>query len=166
MSASLILTPWLAGSFPVSSPFGAIRAGGRPHSGDDFPMPIGTLLRAPVGGVARAFNDAESGGGLSIVCDCNLLLPDGRRVTSWGFAHLSEVAVGTGSTPVLAGQIVGRSGNSGAHTSGPHLHFTIRIDGQRVAPSSLMSLAAPASAISGLLIIGGLAAAWLIRSRR
>lgn len=162
-AAGLILTPWLTGSPPLTSPFGSLR-GGVPHSGDDYAMPIGTLLRAPVGGLARSFVDVE--GGLSIVCSCNLPLPGGRRLTSWGMAHLSEVAVGTGDTPVVAGQIVGRSGNTGRHTTGPHLHLVVRVDGERVAPSTLLGVAPPASAASALLLVAAGAAAWLFRGGR
>jgi murein DD-endopeptidase MepM/ murein hydrolase activator NlpD len=52
-------------------------------------------------------------------------------MTSW-YAHLSSLAVGRG-TCVVAGTPIGRAGSTGRST-GPHLHFELRLRGAAVAP--------------------------------
>ena len=57
--------------------------------------------------------------------------PDGK-VTIYG--HLSSVAVGVGQT-VVQGQVIGYSGSTG-NSSGPHLHFEVRLGSTPVNPMS------------------------------
>jgi murein DD-endopeptidase MepM/ murein hydrolase activator NlpD len=54
------------------------------------------------------------------------------------FAHLSAMDVSTGD-PVAAGQRVGLVGKTGRVT-GPHLHWSVRLNGARVDPLSLLDL--------------------------
>ena len=62
----------------------------------------------------------------------------------WGlysyFAHLSRIAVAEGDE-VETGDIVGEVGATGRVT-GPHLHWTVRVNGARVDALSLMSVLA------------------------
>lgn len=51
------------------------------------------------------------------------------------YAHLSSAAVAVGDS-VSSGQLVGRVGQSGRAT-GPHLHFEVLVNGQRVDPGLL-----------------------------
>ena len=48
------------------------------------------------------------------------------------YAHLDEVCVAVGDT-VTEGQVIGYTGNSG-NSSGPHLHFEVRLNGTRYNP--------------------------------
>jgi murein DD-endopeptidase MepM/ murein hydrolase activator NlpD len=54
-------------------------------------------------------------------------------MTSW-YAHLSSIAVGRGAC-VVAGSLIGRVGSTGLST-GPHLHFELRVRGAAVNPLS------------------------------
>jgi murein DD-endopeptidase MepM/ murein hydrolase activator NlpD len=37
-------------------------------------------------------------------------------------------------TPVTAGDLIGRTGNSGASTTAPHVHIEVTVDGQHIDP--------------------------------
>jgi murein DD-endopeptidase MepM/ murein hydrolase activator NlpD len=52
-------------------------------------------------------------------------------MTSW-YAHLSKVGVDPGDC-VVAGTPIGRAGSTGRST-GPHLHFELRLRGAAVPP--------------------------------
>ena len=54
------------------------------------------------------------------------------------FAHLSSIDVTLGED-VSQGKVVGKVGSTGRVT-GPHLHWTVRLNGSRVDPLSLMEL--------------------------
>jgi murein DD-endopeptidase MepM/ murein hydrolase activator NlpD len=52
-----------------------------------------------------------------------------------GYAHMSRIAVSSG-TRVRAGQVIGYVGSTGLST-GPHLHYELYQNGQRVNPLSV-----------------------------
>ena len=54
-------------------------------------------------------------------------------MTSW-YAHLSRIAVRRGQC-VTGGDRIGRVGSTG-HSTGPHLHFELRVRGAAVDPLS------------------------------
>lgn len=115
---------------PITSGFGWRRLSGRPdwHAGVDIAAPIGTAMRAAGGGVV-VFAAARGGYGRLIVIDHG---QHGGRNLATAYAHLSRFAVRVGQT-VEAGEVIGYVGNTGFST-GPHLHFEVHIDGERVDP--------------------------------
>ncbi|MGO4758898.1 M23 family metallopeptidase, partial [Streptomyces sp. 2MCAF27] len=86
------------------------------HTGVDFPVGIGTSVKAVGAGrvVSAGWADAY---GYEVV----IQHPDGRYSQ---YAHLSQLSVRAGQQ-VGGGQQVGRSGSTG-NATGPHLHFEIR----------------------------------------
>lgn len=101
-----------------------------PHSGADFRAAAGTPVEAPNRGrVALAEAQYFSG---------NVVLIDhGLGMYSF-LAHLSTIAVEEGRI-VDRGDVVGLSGATG-RVSGPHLHWTVRLNGARVDPLSVLEL--------------------------
>lgn len=88
----------------------------RHHKGVDFKTPVGTPVRAPKAGRVERVNWNVRNNG-----DCvELVYTDGVIAK---FLHLSEVNVKPGQR-VSAGQIIGRTGNSG-RTTAPHLHYQL-----------------------------------------
>ena len=59
------------------------------------------------------------------------------------FAHLQSMDVKEGDT-VATGQVVGKVGATGRVT-GPHLHWTVRVNEARVDPMSLLAVLGPTS---------------------
>ena len=97
---------------------------GRMHEGIDISVPEGTPIRAAASGtvIMASYNGGygnytcvDHGGGLS-TC----------------YAHQSGFAASVGAS-VGQGDTIGYSGNTGSST-GPHLHFEVRIDGVATDP--------------------------------
>jgi len=114
----------------------------RYHHGIDFKAAYGELV--PAAGAGRVVEAGERGAyGLSVVVEH----PDGLRTR---YAHLASLAVAAGDR-VLQGQELGRVGQSGRAT-GPHLHFEVIRDGQRVDPARVIAL--EGSGLGGLKLAG------------
>ena len=77
------------------------------------------------GVVKRADKGENSGYGWLVAID------HGDDVTTW-YAHLSQISVSVGDK-VQTGQQVGLAGSTGRST-GPHLHFEVRIGETRIDP--------------------------------
>jgi peptidoglycan hydrolase-like protein with peptidoglycan-binding domain len=97
------------------------------HTGLDYPAAYGAAVRAAGRGCVSTITYEPGGYGTLVVLRHRL------GMTSW-YAHLSSVAVGRGAC-VTAGQLIGRVGSSG-RSSGPHLHFELRLRGAAVDPRS------------------------------
>ncbi len=118
----------LTGAITITSPFGY-----RPnpftqeeelHNGVDFAAVEGTAVHAVHDGViTETGQDGYSG------IYVRLQLDNGYMVT---LAHLSQICVEKGQQ-VARGDVVAYSGNTG-QSSGPHLHYTLRKDGQLMNP--------------------------------
>ena len=112
------------GTGRVTSPYG--RRWGRLHAGIDIAAGVGApIYAAAVGTVTSA--GSEGGYGRAV----RILHGDG---TTTVYGHMSRLLVSSGER-VAAGQQIGKEGNTGQST-GPHLHFEVRIDGSPVDPLS------------------------------
>jgi len=103
---------------------------GRPamHTGLDFRGDTGDAVRVTAGGTVVS---AGWSGGYG-----RLVEVDHGNGLSTRYGHLSEIDVRVGQ-PLKAGQPVGRIGSTGRST-GPHLHYETRLDGEAVDPHKFL----------------------------
>jgi murein DD-endopeptidase MepM/ murein hydrolase activator NlpD len=99
-----------------------------PHAGIDFGSPTGTIVKAPAAGDVVLADDLYFTGN-------TVVLDHGAGLYSI-FAHFSVLAVEEGDV-VDVGATLGRVGATGRVT-GPHLHWSVRLNETRVDPLSLM----------------------------
>ncbi|MEJ2668070.1 MAG: LysM peptidoglycan-binding domain-containing protein [Deinococcales bacterium] len=115
---------------PITSHFGyrQLRVDGSNfHTGIDIAANSGTPIHAAVGG--RVTLAGWNGGyGLCVI------ITNGN--TSYYYGHASVLLVTAGQV-VQAGQLIARVGDTG-HSTGPHLHFEIRVDNEPVDPLPLL----------------------------
>ncbi len=113
----------------ITSPFGyrhnPFGGGMEFHQGLDIGAPSGTTISAAAGGTIIS---AGWYGGYG-----NYILIDHGGGISTGYGHCSQIFVAAGQT-VQRGQAIGAVGSTGAST-GPHLHFEVRVDGKPVDPA-------------------------------
>ena len=112
----------------LSSPFGP--RWGRFHYGIDLANRTGTDVVAADGGVVTRVGMAGSYG--------NLIIIDHQNGTSTRYAHLSAYNVKVGDV-VAQGQSIGKIGSTGRST-GPHLHFEVRVGGVAKNPLDFIKL--------------------------
>ncbi|MBW3625554.1 MAG: permease-like cell division protein FtsX, partial [Armatimonadetes bacterium] len=94
------------------------------HTGVDFGVPTGTPIRAAAAGVV------VHAGWLGAYGNAVILDHSGGVSTLYG--HCSSVNVAVGRN-VSAGEVIAQSGSTG-YSTGPHLHFEKRVNGEPVAP--------------------------------
>jgi murein DD-endopeptidase MepM/ murein hydrolase activator NlpD len=66
----------------------------------------------------------------------NLVVVDHGNGLSTAYAHNSSLAASVGQS-VAAGEVVSYSGNTG-NSTGPHVHFEVRVNGSAVDPLSYL----------------------------
>jgi murein DD-endopeptidase MepM/ murein hydrolase activator NlpD len=111
----------------ITSPFGVKRGNGT-HSGIDIAAPTGTPIVAPADGVVIKAGTASSYGRV-------IIIDHGNGYTT-RYGHLSGFNCYTGDR-ISAGDIIGYVGSTG-NSSGPHLHYEVRINGIPVDPIRYM----------------------------
>jgi len=100
------------------------------HSGTDFRAKVGTPIKAANNGEVALVKERFYSGG-------TVLIDHGNGIFTCYF-HMSSFSVQEGQK-VKKGEVIGLSGESGRVT-GPHLHFSARIDGVQVDPMQFVSL--------------------------
>ena len=98
------------------------------HSGLDFRGPVGEPVHATAAGVVT---NAGWNGGYGRMVEI-----DHGNGFATRYGHMSEITVTEGQS-VRIGQVVGRIGSTGRST-GPHLHYETRIDGEAVDPQRFL----------------------------
>ena len=107
-------------------PFTGERKG---HSGMDLAVPTGTSVRAALPGTVTVSTYNRGGYGYYVMIDHG-----GGLATLYG--HCSQLLARVGQT-VEAGDVIALSGSTGRST-GPHLHFEVRVNGERTNPRSYL----------------------------
>jgi len=106
----------------ITSPFGP--RWGRMHTGTDFGYPVGTPIYASESGTVTLAG-WNGGYGKCVIIDHG----NGMQTL---YAHQNKIHVAKGMK-VVRGQRIGDTGNTG-NSTGPHLHFEVIINGQKVDP--------------------------------
>lgn len=111
----------------ITSPFGPRSLGY--HNGIDIGIPSGTEVYAADGGTVKYSGYKGTYGKLIII--------NHGANTETRYAHNSVLKVKSGEN-VFKGQLIALSGNTGRST-GPHLHFEVRINNNPVNPKKYVS---------------------------
>jgi septal ring factor EnvC (AmiA/AmiB activator) len=100
------------------------------HPGIDIFAPLGTPIWAAKGGtvIYAQMNDGGYG---------NLVLIDNGGGIVTAYAHQSQILVSVGQS-VSQGQTIGLEGSTG-NSTGPHLHFEVRVNGSVQNPRNYLS---------------------------
>lgn len=144
-ATSTRVMPLPKGSYRLSATFGqagSMWSSGY-HTGQDFSASQGTAVLAATDGLVVF---AGSGGRYGSLIE--IAHSDG--VQTW-YAHLSVIGVRVGAR-VRAGDRIGSVGSTG-NSTGPHLHFEVRLAGRAVDPMPWLGGATPV-ADPGLVVAG------------
>ena len=136
LSATLVTVPVrkpVTGEIDLSSPFG-IRMDpfvheAAMHTGLDFRGEIGEPIHATAAGTVTI---AGWSGGYGKMVEI-----DHGNGLATRYGHLSEIDVSVGDK-IRIGQVIGKLGSTGRST-GPHLHYETRVDGEAVDPQKFLN---------------------------
>ncbi len=101
------------------------------HAGVDIPGPVGTPIYATADGIIA---HAGRQGGYGNMVEIN----HGKGIAT-RYGHLSKILVADNAR-VTRGQLIALMGSTGRST-GPHLHYEVRIDGHAVNPVPFLTTA-------------------------
>lgn len=101
---------------------------GRTHLGVDLAMPSGSPVSAADGGTVIFTGYSGSYGNL-------VKLDHGNGIITY-YAHCSEITANQGQT-VKQGETIAKVGSTG-NSTGPHLHFEVRVNGENVDPMTYL----------------------------
>ncbi|WP_459963799.1 M23 family metallopeptidase [Nocardia sp. IFM 10818] len=122
-TARLPLDP---GRYVISSEYGP--RDGTFHAGTDFAADPGTPIYAVTGGTVTVASDLGDGYG-----ECVRIVSDDHTVeTLYAHQNVGAITVRVGDH-VTAGDMIGAVGSTG-HSTGPHLHYEVRVNGHSVDP--------------------------------
>ncbi len=111
---------WPLASFRITTYYGQRGVFQRYHTGIDLAAPHGTPIMAAKSGQVRVAGWSSVGYGFHVVLD------HGGGLETL-YAHMSRITVRPGQW-VEGGQVIGHVGSTGWST-GPHLHFEVRVNG-------------------------------------
>lgn len=112
---------------PRRSPFNGRM---RMHQGIDIAMPYGSYIHATGEGTVVSVRRERTYG---LVVDVD----HGNGIMT-RYAHLSKIFVEQGEE-LCAGEVLGLAGSTG-HSTGPHLHYEVRVDGKAVDPHAIIEV--------------------------
>jgi murein DD-endopeptidase MepM/ murein hydrolase activator NlpD len=105
----------------------------RLHGGTDFAAPVGTPIYASADGTVVVAGPSGGCAGTRVI------LQHKDSIQTYYF-HMSHVADGLApGAPIKQGTSVGLSGATGGCITGPHLHYEVHINGEKVDPMTVVS---------------------------
>ncbi|MGN0533996.1 MAG: murein hydrolase activator EnvC family protein [Eubacterium sp.] len=132
--AVLNMTYPVPGHYGVSAGFPNYSSG-KYHGGIDFPCPTGSAVVAAQDGIVINVQRLDYSYGYYVMIYHGTDSKGRSVVTLYG--HNSSILVSNGQS-VKRGQQIAKSGSTG-NSTGPHCHFEIRFDGERVNPTNYLS---------------------------
>lgn len=102
------------------------------HTGIDYAVPMGTPIKAANAGKV-IYSGWYGGYGKVVIIDHGNCT--GKPTTTL-YAHMSKQNVSVGDN-VVRGQVIGHVGSTG-YSTGPHLHFEVRINGRHQNPNKFL----------------------------